>query len=512
MLESAPQSPASPFTSLGIAMPMEAPETVYQVVQEGFGRQRVLVVGDLMLDCYLWGRVDRISPEAPVPVVRLNRRSATPGGSGNTVLNLAGLGIKAVAAGFVGDDPAGQQLLRLLADAGVSPDAVVTLTDRPTSTKTRVICGHHQMLRLDEEETGPVDSSAGQRLLDRVRVELDAGVAAVILSDYAKGVLTEDRCRLIITEARERALPVLVDPKGRSFAKYTGATMLTPNLREFQLATGVEQVDGPEFLDAARRLRDELRLDFLVVTCGDRGMMYLDGDKLVHHPTIARQVYDVSGAGDTVIATLAAALVAGLNRDDAIQLANLAARVVVAKVGTTPIEQGELLDTIRSEYLTEQSAKVCDLATLRHRLETWRARQERIVFTNGCFDLLHVGHVTLLARAKQEGDRLIVGLNTDRSVRALKGETRPVVTQADRAHVLAGLTSVDAVILFDEDTPLQLLEQILPDVLVKGGDYQESQIVGADLVRSHGGVVKTIPLIEGRSSSQILTNAMMRRT
>ncbi len=486
-------------------------ETVYRAVEEGFGRKRVLVVGDLMLDCYLWGAVDRISPEAPVPVVRLNRRSATPGGSGNALINLVGLGIQAIAAGFVGDDDSGRQLLSLLADSGVSTAAIVTVKGRPTTTKTRVICGHHQLLRLDEEETTPVDHLEGERLLDRVRLELDEGVAAVVLSDYAKGTLSEEICRAIITEARERSLPVVVDAKGRSFAKYRGSTTMTPNLGEFQRVTGVEQLEGPEFLDAATRLRDELMLDFLVVTCGDKGIKYLDGDELIHHPAIARQVYDVSGAGDTVMATLTAALVAGLGRDDAVQLANLAARVVVAKVGTTPIQQGELLETIRGEYLAGQSTKVCDLATLKHRLDEWRTHNERIVFTNGCFDLLHVGHVTLLARARQEGDRLIVGLNTDRSVRALKGESRPVVTQNDRAQVLAGLSSVDAVVLFDEETPLRLIEQIQPDVLVKGGDYQASQIVGADLVRSRGGVVTTIPLIEGRSSTQILANSKMGR-
>ena len=453
-------------------MTMKAPETIYHAVEEGFGRKRVLVVGDLMLDAYLWGDVDRISPEAPVPVVRLIRRSANPGGSGNALLNLVGLGIKAVAAGFVGDDPSGRQLFRLLVEAGVSTDAVVTLTDRPTTTKTRVICGQHQMLRVDEEETSQIDSVESKHLLDRVRIELDAGVAAVILSDYAKGVLTDEICRVIISESRARGLPVVVDPKGRSFAKYAGATTITPNSHEFQIATGVEHLEGPEFLKAARRLRDELGLDFLVITCGDKGMKYLDGDSLIHHPAVARQVYDVSGAGDTALATLTAALVAGLERDAAVQLANLAARVVVSKIGTTPIQRGELLDTIRSGNLTAHSAKVCDLATLMRRLAEWRMQNERIVFTNGCFDLLHIGHVTLLAKAKQEGDRLIVGLNTDRSVRALKGESRPIVTQNDRAQVLAGLTSVDAVVLFDEATPIDLIDQVRPDVLVKGGDYR----------------------------------------
>ncbi len=489
----------------------KAPETVYRAVEDQFGGKRVLVVGDLMLDVYLWGNVERISPEAPVPVVQLGRRTSAPGGSGNALLNLAGLGLQAVAAGFVGDDLSGRQLQKILNDSEISTAAVLTLPDRPTTTKTRVICGHHQLLRLDEEQTEPLGPALARRLLDGIRRELDAGIAAVILSDYAKGVLTDEACRDIIAEARKRAIPIIVDPKGRSFAKYAGVTTITPNLREFQTATATDQSEGPEFLAAAQQLRSELNLAFLVVTCGELGIKYLDGDNLVHHPAIARQVYDVSGAGDTVIATLTAALVAGLALDDAIQLANLAARVVVAKLGTTPIHRTELLHEVHTESLREQAAKVYELSTLLHWIEKWRLRKERIVFTNGCFDLLHVGHVTLLARAKQEGDRLIVGVNSDRSVRALKGESRPIVGQSDRAQVIAGLASVDAVILFDEDTPLELIDRVSPDVLVKGGDYQESEIVGADLVRSRGGVVKTIPLVAGRSSTNILATSMQRR-
>jgi D-beta-D-heptose 7-phosphate kinase/D-beta-D-heptose 1-phosphate adenosyltransferase len=249
---------------------------------------------------------------------------------------------------------------------------------------------------------------------------------------------------------------------------------------------------------------EALELDFLVVTCGDKGIKCFSRAGLVHHPAVAREVYDVSGAGDTVIATLTAAVTAGLCPDDALRLANLAAGVVVGKFGTTPIHQGELLDAFRSAHLSGQSSKVLDPATLDRRVAGGRARGERIVFTNGCFDLLHVGHVTLLARARREGDRLIVGLNTDRSVRALKGKNRPVVTQDDRAQVLAGLASVDAVVLFDEDTPRALIERLRPDVLVKGGDYNESTIVGAELVRSWNGRIAIIPLIEGRSSTKML--------
>jgi D-beta-D-heptose 7-phosphate kinase/D-beta-D-heptose 1-phosphate adenosyltransferase len=481
-----------------------APDVVLRAVENGFGRRRVLVVGDLMLDAYLWGDVGRISPEAPVPVVRLKRRSGTPGGSGNVLLNLSGLGLAPVAAGFVGDDPAGRELLARLGEAGVDASAVVTLADRPTTTKTRVVCAHHQMLRLDEESTAPVGGPAEDRLIGLALEKIGAGVSAVVLSDYAKGALTEGVCRAVIEEARRRGVPVLVDPKGRSFARYAGATALTPNLAEFEAVAGFGHLQDPEFADAARRAREALGLDFLAVTCGDRGIVTFDERGLAHHPAAAREVYDVSGAGDTVIATLTAALAAGLCLDDAVTLANLAAGVVVGKLGTTPVRRGELLDAARGASLTGSAGKVVDLPGLRLLVAGWRARGERVVFTNGCFDLLHVGHVTLLARARREGDRLVVGLNTDRSVRALKGPSRPVVTQDDRAHVLAGLASVDAVALFDEDTPLRLIEEVRPDVLVKGGDYSEAQVVGAGQVRSWGGRVAIVPLVEGRSTTGII--------
>jgi D-beta-D-heptose 7-phosphate kinase/D-beta-D-heptose 1-phosphate adenosyltransferase len=311
----------------------------------------------------------------------------------------------------------------------------------------------------------------------------------------------------VIAEARRRGVPVLVDPKGRSFAKYAGATALTPNLAEFDAASGLEHPIEPEFAQAGERLRQALDLDFLVVTCGDKGIKCFSSAGLVHHPALAREVYDVSGAADTVIATLTAALVAGLSLDDGLRLANLAAGVVVGKTGTTPIQHGELLDAFRGAHLSGHSSKVLDPPALDRRVAAWRARGEPIVFTNGCFDLLHVGHVTLLARARQQGDRLIVGLNTDHSVRALKGSSRPVVTQDDRAHVLAGLSSVDAVILFDEETPLSLIERVRPDVLVKGGDYDESAIVGAEQVRSWNGRVAILPLIEGRSTTRMLARS-----
>jgi D-beta-D-heptose 7-phosphate kinase/D-beta-D-heptose 1-phosphate adenosyltransferase len=482
-----------------------APEAVRRAVEGLCGRGRILVVGDLMLDVYLWGEVNRISPEAPVPVVRLSRRSETAGGAGNVLLNLAALGIEATAAGFVGEDEAGSRLVRHLEEARIATDGVVRCAARPTTVKTRVIGGHQQMIRIDDEPSTPVPATDHDRLGETVRRSLEDGFGAIILSDYHKGTLSDGFCRCIVDEARFRGVPIFVDPKGRDFRRYARATALTPNRHEFEAAVGLVDSGQAAFRDAGHRLRNELGLDYLLVTQGERGISLFDDRGVSDFPSLAREVFDVSGAGDTVIATLTAGLVAGLNLDDALALANMAAGIVVGKVGTTPIQRIELLDALRADQAAAHLHKVCTLEALMQRVADWRRRGERIVFTNGCFDLLHVGHVTLLARAQREGNRLIVGLNTDRSVRALKGESRPVVNQGDRAQVLASLASVDAVVLFDEDTPLRLIDAIRPDVLVKGGDYSEAQVVGADLVKSCGGKVVLVALVEGRSTTKLLT-------
>lgn len=481
-----------------------SPETIRRTVEDGFGRRHVLVVGDLMLDAYLWGNVSRVSPEAPVPVVRLSRRSETPGGAGNVARNLAALGLDVVVAGLVGDDDPGRRLRRLLEDASVEGRTVVASDGRPTITKSRVIGGHQQMLRIDEEVPGPVPEADQDRLLEAIEASFPSQPAAVVLSDYDKGAMTPRVCRALTAEARRRGVPVLVDPKGRDFRKYARATALTPNRHEFERATGVGDRDEPPFREAAQRLRDGLELDFLAVTRGELGVSVFDegGDRDI--PAVAREVFDVSGAGDTLVATLAAGLAAGLDRDDAVRLANVAAGVVVGKVGTALVRRDELLTAMLADPLAAQSDKVCGLDALLRRIMEWRARGEKVVFTNGCFDLLHLGHISLLARARGEGDRLVVGLNSDRSVRALKGEGRPVVGETDRAHVLAGLGCVDAVVVFEEETPRRLVETLRPDVLVKGADYSDKAIVGADLVRSWGGTVVLVPLVDGRSTTQIL--------
>jgi len=467
----------------------------------------MVVVGDLMLDRYLWGKVARISPEAPVPVLHLERRSHATGGAANVARNLSTLGLEVHVAGVTGDDEGRKALLGALSKEGIRTEAVIVAADRSTTIKTRVIGNHQQMIRIDEERTVPLPVADETRLLDKVIAELSAA-SALVLSDYAKGVLTPSLCRTLIGAARDNKVPVVVDPKGTDFAKYVGATSITPNRSELAQAMGRSGDDIPSLLTHADKLRCDLDLDFLVVTLSELGLALIEADACRQIPAVAREVFDVSGAGDTVIATFAAGLAARLGRIDTAHLANLAAGVVVGKVGTAPITRSELLAAINGESALEQAGKIADLASASSIVQEWKAGGERIVFTNGCFDLLHVGHVTYLERARRFGDRLVVGLNTDRSVRALKGDNRPVIHQEDRARVLAALAAVDAVVLFDDDTPLSLIESLRPDVLAKGADYREEAVVGAREVKSWGGQVVLIPLVENRST----TNTIRRLT
>ena len=363
---------------------------------------------------------------------------------------------------------------------------------------------NQQIVRIDQESQAPLSDEENSELHLLITRAIHDQPAMVILSDYAKGVLSESTCRYIIETCKQANIPVLVDPKGQDYSKYQGATALTPNKKETAEACGVSMNDNNALLAAAKQLKKSLNLDFLAVTRGEEGITLLEQDTDHHISATAKKVFDVSGAGDTVIATLAAGLIHGLSAQEALSLANTAAGIVVGKVGTVPIELPELLHELTSKNASAQADKVCDLASLKNKVNTWRDSHQKIVFTNGCFDLLHAGHVTYLEAAKKTGDKLILGLNTDRSVSALKGPTRPVIHENDRARVLAALEAVDAVILFDEDTPLNLIDVIRPNVIVKGDDYTEEQVVGGKEVKSWGGSVKLIPLVQGRSTTGIL--------
>ncbi len=475
---------------------------IIAVVESGWHSVRVLVVGDVMLDKYIWGDVERISPEAPVPVVRAAWHNERPGGAANVAMNLAGLGACVTVAGFGGGDDEQARLESMLAEAGVEP-GLTAVEAIPTTTKLRIFSGNQQMMRLDTEAAPSPSSAAYAKLLKSVSTALPTA-DVVVLSDYAKGVLTEAVCRSIIAEAGKLGVPVLVDPKQRDFSRYHGATTICPNLKELSAATGEPFSDIDRVLAAGQAALGSLDMEFMVVTLSDKGIAVLRKDSRLHAPAVVRQVYDVSGAGDTVIAVLALALACDVEIETAVQLANLAAGIVVNKAGTVPIQREELLGALSQELALHMDEKILPLKRLVSRVAMWRSAGDRVVFTNGCFDILHIGHITLLEEARRKGDRLIVGLNSDESVRQVKGPLRPIVGERERARILAALSAVDAVIVFNESTPLKLIEAIRPDVLVKGGDYCEEAVVGAREVRVWGGRVELIPLVEGISTTRLI--------
>ena len=481
---------------------IEHPDEVIQAIEHKWPTKRLLVVGDIMLDKYIWGEVGRISPEAPVPVVRATHQSQQPGGAANVAMNLSRLGAQTTVIGFTGGDESEAFLSESLNSNGISPHFVLS-EGFPTITKQRILGGRQQMLRLDSERTDPRPQGDYHRLIECVFAELP-GSHALVLSDYAKGVLTPQVCQALIQRARSLGIPVLVDPKSADFSRYRGATTVCPNLDELAAAAHVDTRDLKSVLDAAEAIISALDVEFLVATLSDKGIALLRPGYRFIAPALARQVFDVSGAGDTVIAVLALSMASGLNPEIAIQLANVAAGIVVAKVGTVPVERYELLAALDSEVAHHAEDKVIGRSELVTRVSQWKSRGERVVFTNGCFDLLHIGHITLLEQARRFGDRLIVAINSDASTRAVKGPNRPIVGERDRARVLAALGTVDAVVVFDETTPLETVLAIHPDVIVKGGDYHLETTVGAREVLSWGGQVKFIPLVDGFSTTSLI--------
>ena len=479
-------------------------------IERGFGQPNALVVGDLMLDKYVWGEVERISPEAPVPVLRTGRHSQQPGGAANVAMNLAGLGARVTVMGFGGGDDDQHALESLLRKAGVK-HSIVACPGVPTTSKLRVLAGHQQLLRMDSEPKSPHFNGAGDALLRHATPAI-AEASVIVLSDYAKGVLSERTCRAIIDEARRLHVPVVVDPKGRDFTRYHGATTICPNAKELAEATGESANDLKWLLSAGQSMVAALNLQHMLVTLSEKGITILRPDSRQHVPAAARQVFDVSGAGDTVVAVVAAAMAAGMPIEPAVQLANLAAGIVIGKVGTVPIQREELLGALSSEIEEDSEDKVMLLESLLTRVAGWRSRGLQIVFTNGCFDLLHVGHVALLEGARRMGDRLIVAMNSDRSVRELKGRQRPLVREQDRARILAAIAAVDAVVMFDERTPLRLIEAIRPEVLVKGGDYVESEVVGAAEVQGWGGRLELVPKVAGHSTTRLVERSRAAAT
>ena len=463
----------------------------------------VLCVGDLMLDRYVHGRVTRISPEAPIPILRIDRESAMPGGMGNVATNIHALGGVPQIGAVVGNDEAGRQLQAIFTGLGSSGSVLIADPARPTTVKTRFVSGAQQLLRADNEVTRPVGEDTEQALIERLE-ELVGSVKAVVISDYLKGGVTPAIARAIIDAARRAGIPVVVDAKPESFAWFAGATVLKPNKRELALATGLPVENDEDVETAARRLIEVSGIECMVATRSEQGMSIVHREgEAIHLRTEAQEVFDVSGAGDTVAATLAMALATGATILQAAMLANHAAGIVVGKVGTAMVRLAELRAAIDAQpILSGQKVKSLDDAA--EEAERWRARGVRVGFTNGCFDLLHPGHVSILGQARGACDRLVVGLNSDASVKRLKGETRPVQTEQARAAVLAALKDVDTVVVFDEDTPKETIERLRPDVLVKGADYTVDQVVGAEFVMSYGGRVVLADLQAGHSTTSMI--------
>jgi D-beta-D-heptose 7-phosphate kinase / D-beta-D-heptose 1-phosphate adenosyltransferase len=455
-------------------------------------RASVLVVGDVMLDRYVYGEVTRISPEAPVPILNVQREVAYPGGAGNVVRNLTALGAAVALVSVVGDDQAGSDLTGLVGgQLGVEPWLLVQ-GGRTTTMKTRLIAGGHHMLRTDREVTEPIHPRLAERMI-HIAADAMAATSVTVLSDYQKGLLSADVAHRLVTAARETGRKVVVDTKGRDYAIYAGADIVIPDSRNLADATGMSVDSEVAVIAAASMLRERHGFGAVLVTEGAAGMTLVDASGACHFPAEAADVYDVSGAGDTVTAAMAAGVAVNLDLKIAARLANIAAGIVVGKAGTAVAREADLLTALSPDGGTLR--KVVSRQTALAQVERWRHQGVRVGFTNGCFDLLHPGQVHLLEAARDACDRLVVGLNDDASTRRLKGPTRPIQPDAVRAAVLAGLPSVDLVTVFDTDTPEALIRDLRPDVLVKGADYALADVVGADQVESWGGRVLLVPLL-----------------
>jgi D-beta-D-heptose 7-phosphate kinase / D-beta-D-heptose 1-phosphate adenosyltransferase len=472
---------------------------------------RVLVLGDVMLDRFVYGSVARVSPEAPIPVLEVSRSVDSAGGAANVARNVASIGANVTLVGVVGNDVWAADLREQIATSAAIDAQLIVDFERPTTVKTRYVADGQQMLRADREMRASLGEDVERRVLQQFEDSL-RHADVVVLSDYAKGVLSERVIRAAIRAARDANKPVIVDPKARDLGKYTGATVLTPNRSEIQAACGFECATDETVENAARSFLDKNVCDAMVVTRGKDGMSVVSkGQPAVHLRTMARQVFDVSGAGDTAVAAMSLGLAAGANIVSAATLANWAAGIVVGKLGTAVVTAPELIEQLTPLSARAGDSKIFTLPSVLKLAQTWREQGSSIAFTNGCFDLLHPGHVSLLDQAKRSAHRLIVGLNADDSIRRLKGPDRPIQNEIARATVLSSLKFVDAVIIFSEDTPIELIYALQPDVLVKGADYTLEGVVGGDFVLSRGGRVMLAELVEGQSTTSMVRRATAPR-
>jgi D-beta-D-heptose 7-phosphate kinase/D-beta-D-heptose 1-phosphate adenosyltransferase len=470
-----------------------------------FDRCRILVAGDLMVDEYLWGNADRISPEAPVQVVTLASEEHTLGGAGNVISNLVALGARVSAAGVIGSGTNGQLVLDKLNALGVDTRGVIQDPQRPTTRKTRIIANHQHVLRFDREVKTDIRRQTMDQISRRAE-EMIADADLVLVSDYCKGLITRALMTRLIAAAKKQGKVIIVDPKGRDFKKYAGASLITPNKKETALAAGIEIVDDAGLAEAARRLIQKTGIGKILVTCGKEGMVYFEQNTPPYRiGTKARQVFDVSGAGDTVLAVLGLGIAAGYPDREAVALANTAAGIVVGKVGTATVSRAELAAALGliPAHSPDKQKTLAEVAAVARKLEK---SGKRIVMTNGCFDLLHVGHIKLLSASKELGDVLIVAIDDDESVKQLKGPGRPIINEKERLRIISALDSVDYVVLFSSHELNDVIEAIRPAVLTKGSDYSTETVRGREIVERYGGRVEIIPLTENISSTRIINN------
>ncbi|MFY9080086.1 D-glycero-beta-D-manno-heptose-7-phosphate kinase [Aliarcobacter cryaerophilus] len=461
-------------------------------------KPNILVIGDLMIDHYLWGSCDRISPEAPVQVVNVKKESSVLGGAGNVINNLVTLGSVVDVISVIGNDSVANELKSLLEKIDVPTSNLVVENNRKTSKKSRLIASQQQVLRYDMESIDDINENSHKQIIQTLEKNIDK-YSSIILSDYGKGVLTTNLTKEIIKIANKNNIKVLVDPKGKDYSKYKGSYTLTPNKKEAMEATNIDIKDESSLIEALKSLKTQCELEVSLITLSEQGIAIFD-DELTIKPTVAREVYDVTGAGDTVIASIAFALGNNLDIKDAIYFANLAAGVVVGKIGSATTTLDEIYEYEYSLHKSNSTSHIKTFDEIKTLSSKLHNQGKKIVFTNGCFDILHVGHVKYLEVAKSYGDVLILGLNADSSVRKLKGPTRPINTQDDRAYILASLESVDYVVIFEEETPYELIKLIKPHVLVKGGDYEGKKVVGQDIADE----LKLVQFVDGKSTTNTI--------
>lgn len=486
-------------------------------------KPNILVIGDLMLDKYVWGEVKRISPEAPIPILSVTSEDIKPGGAGCVINNLCHMGAKVYCAGTIGADAEGRQLLNQIAKLGAETSGIFEDAERPTTVKVRMM-GHlqtasrgiQQLLRVDYEKTHPISINAEKKIIQHLEerisqpsVEQSERINVVLVSDMNKGLLSEKILKAVVSLGKRYSIPVIVDPKlGEDYSCYAGVTAITPNRHETKLATGIALVGQENLKSAGKKLVKELDLECAIITIDKDGIfLYRNDESYSLIPTVPKEVSDVTGAGDAVLSMLGFVTAGGYSLEDAAAIANVAAGIEVGKIGAIPVSISEILKELADR---EQpfAHKILDAHEITEHINQCRMRRQKVVFTNGCFDILHVGHIEYLKFSRRQGDVLVVGLNTDRSVREMKGSNRPVVPEHERARLLAALEDVDYVILFDESTPDELIKKVKPDVLVKGEDWREKGVVGSEFVQSYGGKVVLAPLVEGASTTNILSRIL----